>query len=80
PDKCNIAVREVNFLSHITNEKLIKPNGEKIKAITDLPAPTTLNEANEFLGKINWHRKFIPNSAHIAAPLHKVTNNINAHR
>ncbi|CAF3211949.1 unnamed protein product [Rotaria socialis] len=26
PDKCNIAVREVNFLSHITNEKLIKPN------------------------------------------------------
>ncbi|CAM4950259.1 unnamed protein product [Rotaria socialis] len=71
PDKCNIAVREINFLSHTMNEKLIKPNGEKIKAITDLPAPTTLKEANEFLGKINWYRKFIPNFAHIAAPLHK---------
>ncbi|CAF4717664.1 unnamed protein product, partial [Rotaria socialis] len=32
PDKCNIAVREINFLSHTINEKLIKPNGEKIKA------------------------------------------------
>ncbi|CAF4355389.1 unnamed protein product, partial [Rotaria sp. Silwood2] len=79
-DKCFIAVREINFLSHTINEQLIKPNGEKIKAITDLPAPTTLNEANEFLGKINWYRKFIPNFARIAAPLHKVTNKTKARR
>ncbi|CAF4388613.1 unnamed protein product [Rotaria sp. Silwood2] len=80
PDKCSIAVREIDFLSHTINEQFIKPNGEKIKAITDLPAPTTLKEANEFLGKINWYRKFIPNFAHIAAPLHKVTNKPKARR
>ncbi|CAF1472839.1 unnamed protein product, partial [Rotaria sordida] len=74
PDKCFIAVQEIDFLGHTINEHSIKPNGEKIKAIVDLPSPRTLKEANEFLGKINWYRKFIPNFARIAAPLHKVTN------
>ncbi|CAF4720611.1 unnamed protein product, partial [Rotaria magnacalcarata] len=54
PDKCSIAVQEIDFLRHRINEQCIKPNGDKIKAIVDLPAPTTLKEANEFLGKINW--------------------------
>ncbi|CAF4737460.1 unnamed protein product [Rotaria sp. Silwood1] len=31
---------------HIINEQLIKPNGEKIKAITERPAPRKLKEAN----------------------------------
>jgi len=74
PDKCFIAVQEIDFLGHTINEHGIKPNGEKIKAIVDLPPPTTLKEANEFLGKINWYRKFIPNFARTAAPLHKITN------
>ncbi|CAF4624019.1 unnamed protein product, partial [Rotaria socialis] len=80
PDKCSIAVQEIDFLSHTINEQFIKPNGNKITAIIDLPAPTTLKEANEFLGKINWYRKFIPDFARIAAPLHKVTNKTKRHR
>lgn len=80
PDKCSIAVQEIDFLSHTINAHSIKPNGEKIKAIIDLPAPQTLKTANEFMGKINWYRKFIPNFASIAAPLHKVTNKTKPHR
>ncbi|CAF4363975.1 unnamed protein product, partial [Rotaria sordida] len=30
--------------------------------------------------KINWYRKFIPDFARIAAPLHKVTNKTKQHR
>ncbi|CAF3953614.1 unnamed protein product [Rotaria sp. Silwood2] len=56
PDKCSIAVREIDFVSHTINELFIKSNGHKIKAINDLPAPKTLKEANEFLGKINWYQ------------------------
>ncbi|CAF3854072.1 unnamed protein product [Rotaria sp. Silwood1] len=80
PVKCSIAVQEIDFLSHTINEQCVKPNGDKIKAIVDLPTPKTLKEANEFLGKINWYRKFIPNFARIAAPLHKVTNKTKHHR
>lgn len=80
PDKCTIAVNEINFLSHTINEKGIQPNGDKIKVILDLPPPRTLKEANEFLGKINWYRKFIPNFAQMAAPLYTVTNKTKSRR
>ena len=36
--------------------------------------PSTLAEANKFLGGLSWYRKFIPLFASIAAPIHKVTN------
>ncbi|CAF4500057.1 unnamed protein product, partial [Rotaria sp. Silwood2] len=52
---------------------------EKTAFITQ-DAPNTLKEANELLEKINWYRKFIPNFARIAAPLHKVTNKTKHHR
>ena len=80
PDKCVIVIPQIESLSHTSTGHSIKPNGEKIKAIIELPPPKTLKEANEFLGKINWYRKFIPNFAFIAAPLHKVTNKTKAHR
>ncbi|CAF2031750.1 unnamed protein product [Rotaria magnacalcarata] len=54
PDKCSIAVPEIDFLSHTINERHIKTNGDKIKAITGLPPTHTLKETNEFLGKIIW--------------------------
>ncbi|CAF1565729.1 unnamed protein product, partial [Adineta steineri] len=50
------------------------------KATHALPAPTTLKEADECLGKIYWYRTFIPSFACIAAPLHKVTNKTKSHR
>ncbi|CAF4578648.1 unnamed protein product, partial [Rotaria sp. Silwood2] len=50
PDKCCIAVQEIDFLSYTINENFIKPNGNSIQAITELIAPRTLKEANEFLG------------------------------
>ncbi|CAF2054878.1 unnamed protein product [Rotaria magnacalcarata] len=80
PDKCSIAVPEIDFSSHTINERHIKPNGDKIKAITDLPPPHTLKETNEFLGKIIWYRKSIGNFTFIAASLHKVTNKTKSHR
>ncbi|CAF4538817.1 unnamed protein product, partial [Didymodactylos carnosus] len=58
----------------VINKDQIKPSPEKIRAIIELSPPKTLNEANEFIGKLNWYRKFIPHFAEIAAPIHKVTN------
>ncbi|CAF1078981.1 unnamed protein product [Didymodactylos carnosus] len=74
PEKCTITVREIEFLSDVINKDQIKPSPEKIRAIIELSPPKTLNEANEFIGKLNWYRKFIPHFAEIAAPIHKVTN------
>ncbi|CAF4463906.1 unnamed protein product, partial [Didymodactylos carnosus] len=74
PKKCIIAVEEIEFLSHTITATTIKPSNDKIKPILDMAEPRTLKQANQFLGKLNWYRRFIPGFAQISAPLHKVTN------
>ena len=72
--KCNIFQQQIDYLSHTISEHDVKPNNEKIQAIIKLKEPSTLAEANKFLGAISWYRKFIPQFAIIFAPIHRVTN------
>lgn len=74
PSKCTIASPHIEFLSHRVTATTVEPLREKIQAILDIPPPRTLSQANRFLGKIGYYRKFIEDFAAIAAPLHKVTN------
>jgi hypothetical protein len=74
PSKCTIAARQIEFLGHIVTTTTVEPTPDKIQAILDIPPPRTLSQANRFLGKIGYYRKFINDFADIAAPLHKVTN------
>ncbi|CAF2090982.1 unnamed protein product [Rotaria magnacalcarata] len=80
PSKCSIFRQEIDYLSHTISEQGVKPNNEKIQAIIKLREPSTLAEANKFLGAISWYRKFIPQFASTAAPIHKVTNLTKANR
>ena len=74
PSKCTIAARQIEFLGHIVTATTVEPTPDKIQAILDILPPRTLSQANKFLGKIGYYRKFINDFAAIAAPLHKVTN------
>jgi len=74
PSKCEIAVTRVEFLGHIVSEHTLTPNNDAIQAIIDLREPRTLKEANKFLGGLAYYRKFVPQFAHTAAPIHKITN------
>ncbi|CAF1632626.1 unnamed protein product [Rotaria sordida] len=80
PSKCSIFRQRIDYLSHTISEQGVKPNNEKIQAIIKLREPSTLAEANKFLGAISWYRKFIPRFASIAGPIHKVTNLTKANR
>ncbi|CAF1599544.1 unnamed protein product [Didymodactylos carnosus] len=59
--KCLIAVQQLEFLSHVITSDTIEPSKERIPAILDIPEPKTLAQANRFIGKIGWYRKFIKN-------------------
>lgn len=74
PSKCTIAARKIEFLGHVVTPTTVEPTPAKLQAILDIPPPRTLSQANRFLGKIGYYRKFISDFANIAAPLHKVTN------
>jgi putative transposase len=52
----------------------MRPLDDKIETIKQLPMPTTLREANYFIGVLGFYKKFIKNFAQMAAPIHRVTN------
>ena len=72
--KCLILYRQIDYLSHTISQFGVKPNKEKIQAIMNLREPTTLTEANKFIGGLSWYRKFIPQFATVAAPIMTITN------
>ena len=72
--KCELARTTINYLGHTINSNGIKPLQERIEKILSIPQPSTLNQANAFIGAIGWYRKFIKNFAQIAAPILAVTN------
>ena len=74
PPKCKLFHQKIDYLSHIISEAGFQPNNERIQSIMNLREPSTLIEANKFLGDLSWYRKFIPRFASISAPIHKVTN------
>jgi hypothetical protein len=75
--KCYFEKEEIEFLGLIISEKGIRMDPHKVKAITDWPIPTTKRELQQFLGFINFYRRFIKGFAKIAKPLTKLTGKTN---
>lgn len=62
-DKIQYFVEEVRFLGQKFDCKGVKPDSERIKAVTELKAPTNRRELQSVLGTINYLRPFVPNLA-----------------
>ena len=71
--KCQFAVQELKFLGHIVSSTELKPDPEKIRAITDMPIPSDVPHLRSFLGFLNYYRDFVKNFAIIAKPLYRLT-------
>jgi len=71
-EKCNFASSRIQYLGHIITPGFIQPLSDNIIAITEFPAPTSRRSVRSFLGKINFYRKFIPNSSSVLEPFHNL--------
>ena len=67
--KSIFGVAELAFLGHQVNSQGISPLPDRVQAIAALPVPTTRKQLMEYLGMINFYRRFLPNCANILLPL-----------
>lgn len=69
PSKTKLFFTDVLFAGAMIGPQGIKPNLDKIGAVVNWPAPTTVHQLMGFLGLAGYFRRLIANYARIAAPL-----------
>ena len=69
PSKCILGAASLEFLGHQISVHGISPLPQKVQAIQDFPAPSSLRKLREFLGLVNFYRRFIPHCASLVQPL-----------
>lgn len=70
--KCKFAMQTVSYLGHELGPNFVKPMNDNLVAINEFPPPSSRKHVRQFLGKINFYRKFIPNSANLLEPFHNL--------
>ncbi|PKI48814.1 hypothetical protein CRG98_030791 [Punica granatum] len=61
PAKCTFGARSGKLLGFVVNERGIEVDPDKVKAIKELPPPSSVREVRGFLGRLNYIARFIAN-------------------
>ena len=69
PDKSRIGAALVDFLGHIISKDGVRPNDDRVAALTRMPTPTDIKQLRSLLGGLSYYRKFLPNMARLIRPI-----------
>ena len=72
--KSVFGVPSLDFLGRRVDSNGIRPLEAKVEVIRNFQQPTTQRQLREFLGLINFYRRFIPNCTTTMQPLHSLLN------
>ena len=72
PSKCIFGVPSLDFLGHLVSSEGIRPMEDKVQAIRAFPQPTSQRQLREFIGLVNFYRRFLPSCAAIMHPLNQL--------
>ncbi len=70
--KSVFGVPSLDFLGYHVDSTGIRPLENKIQAVREFPRPTSKRKLREFLGLVNFYRRFIPNAANLLHPLNRL--------
>ena len=70
--KCKFLVSSVEYLGHVIDTNSCHQSESKVRAIKEVPCPTSVTELRSFLGLLNIYHKFLPDLATVLVPLHKL--------
>eukprot|EP01129_Flabellula_baltica_P005312 TRINITY_DN1914_c0_g1_i1.p1 TRINITY_DN1914_c0_g1~~TRINITY_DN1914_c0_g1_i1.p1 ORF type:complete len:1797 (-),score=243.90 TRINITY_DN1914_c0_g1_i1:39-5429(-) len=71
--KCRFATSTIKYLGHVVSRGFIGPNPEKVSTITSYDVPDSKSKLKNFLGVLNYFRKFIPEYATRSRHLYDAT-------
>ena len=72
-EKCELFREKIVYLGHEISKDGLRPTGERVKGIVDMPEPTNTKELLTFLGLMTYNAKFIPNLSAVLRPLYDLT-------
>uniref|UniRef100_A0A5S6Q088 RNA-directed DNA polymerase n=1 Tax=Trichuris muris TaxID=70415 RepID=A0A5S6Q088_TRIMR len=75
PGKCVLGADSLVFLGHLIDHNGIKPSPAKVDAIQRFPKPSTTKQLRQFLGMINFYRRFLSHLANTLKPLDELVAN-----
>ena len=73
PGKCQWFASAVDFLGHRVSSSGLKKQQAFMEKVDAIPLPVTVGELREFLGLINFQRKFLKDASIIQKPLSELT-------
>ena len=72
-EKFKLRQSELPFIGHVVTADGLKPCPVKVKAITEMPAPTNVAGIRRFLGMVQYLSKFLPGLSDLTKPLRELT-------
>ena len=71
--KCSFFTQKVQYLGHIISADGIQTDPKKTDAVKNWPVPKSKRDLRSFLGFCSYYRRFVPDFAKTARPLHALT-------
>jgi len=62
--------KSITFLGHVVSDRGIQTDPKKIEAVQEWPVPRSVRDVRSVLGLASYYRRFVPDFASIASPLH----------
>ena len=67
--KCCWFKKEVTFLGHVVSQRGLRKSDSYMDSVRNYSRPSNVKQLRQFLGVVNFQRKFIPHCAEVAKPL-----------
>ena len=67
--KNNFKQKEVKCCGHTISADGVRPDPDKVKAITEMPPPTSVTQLRTVCDTLNYLSKFVPNMAAMLRPV-----------
>ena len=75
PSKIQLKKSEVIYMGNILTKHGIKPDSEKVKAVSDMSDPSSKGDVRRLIGILNYLSPYIPNMSDTTSPIRSLMKN-----